>query len=94
MNPWTIYLFNQFDTLLLWSSRFAVLTWVLILVALVIGTIAMAGEKLEAANFIFGQQLRHFAFKLVPLAIILMTVAILTPTSRHACTAHPHCVWK
>ena len=92
---WALYFITQADALRNAAGTGALVCWILAVVALIAGSLAMSGEKLDAPSFIWGAQARHFAFRLVPLAIILTVVTVLTPTTEHACKAAvSYCVWK
>ena len=92
---WALYFITQADALRSVVSTGAFVCWMLLAICLVVGALMGAGEKIESIEFIRGQQVRHFGFRLLLPAIILTVVTVLTPTTEHACKAAvSYCVWK
>ena len=91
MNPWLVYLFNQFDTIRMIAG---VLGWSALIIAvllLFLGQIGQTGEKIDSPDFIVVQVLRHQGFKLLPWAFAALILLMIIPSTHNACIAHPQC---
>jgi heme A synthase len=91
MNPWTFYLIGQLDEITSYLHLLTTFTIAACLVCLVLGSLIAAGEKMESHPFIIGQQIRHWGFRLIVPAIIMVILSAFVPNTKIACNAHPQC---
>jgi hypothetical protein len=84
-------LIGQLDEITSWLHFLTCATLVACLFCLVLGPLVAAGEKMESHSFIIGQQIRHWGFRLIIPAIIMIFLSAFVPNTKTACDAHPQC---